>query len=87
MQRSGNGRPNVCAQNLLKCIVGEVPYSRLKGLSPEIIGSPMASGADIRREARHLIATLEPRVQVNDIIVAGNAEGEFIAVADVTSLE
>lgn len=87
MQRSGNGRPNVCAQNLLKCVVWEVPYSRLKGLSPHIIGSPMASGADIRREARQLISSCEPRVQVNDIIVAGNADGDFIAVADVTSLE
>ena len=33
MKASGNGAPEICVQNLLKTIRGEVPYERIKGLS------------------------------------------------------
>ena len=87
MLANGNGRPNVCAQNLLKCSVGEVPYCRNKGINPRVIGSPMSNTADLKQDARQLIENCEPRVRVNDIVVTGNAAGEFVAVASVTSLE
>ena len=31
MKASGNGAPEICVQNLLKTIRGEVPYERIKG--------------------------------------------------------
>ena len=30
MKASGNGAPEICVQNLLKTIRGEVPYERIK---------------------------------------------------------
>jgi len=87
MLANGNGRPSVCAQNLLKCSMGEVPYCRYKGLDPRIIGSPMSSTVEIKQDARQLIENCEPRVRVDNIAVTGNAQGEFTATASVTSLE
>lgn len=87
MLAKGNGKPSVCAQNLLKCTIGEVPYCRNKGIDPRVIGSPMSGTAEFKQNARRLIESCEPRVRVNDIVVTGNAEGEFLAVAYVTSLE
>jgi hypothetical protein len=47
----------------------------------------MSGTAEFKQNARRLIESCEPRVKVNDIVVTGNAEGEFSAVAYVTSLE
>lgn len=87
MLANGNGKPSICAQNLLKCTIGEVPYCRNKGINPLVIGSPMSGTAALKQNARRLIESCEPRVRVGDIAVAGNAEGEFSVTASVTSLE
>ena len=87
MLAKGNGNPSVCAQNLLKCVMGEVPYCRLKGLDPRAIGSPMSNTTEIKHNARTLISSCEPRCRIDDITVTGNAYGEFVAIASVTNLK
>lgn len=87
MLAKGNGNPSVCAQTLLKCVVGEVPYCRLKGLDPRIIGSPMSNFKEIKHNARMVIASCEPRCRVDDITVTRNAHGDFVTIATVTNLK
>ena len=50
MKASGNGAPEICVQNLLKTIRGEVPYERIKGIA----------------DVEFLVETYEPRVQLSD---------------------
>ena len=40
MKASGNGAPEICVQNLLKTIRGEVPYERIKGIDRTLIDKP-----------------------------------------------
>ena len=39
MKASGNGAPEICVQNLLKTIRGEVPYERITGIDRTLIDS------------------------------------------------
>ena len=87
MKASGNGNPKTCTENLLKCIRGEVPYERIKGLDSRIIDKPISEvQISARQDAEWLIETYEPRVQVKSINVAPEAfaNGAFSITADVT---
>ena len=90
MKSIGNGTPKQCAENLLKCIRGEVPYERIKGLDSRLVDKPI-SEAEIsaRQDAEWLIETYEPRVKVNAINVnpVDLANGGFSITADVTEKE
>jgi phage baseplate assembly protein W len=70
MKAQGNGRPEQCAENLLKITRGEVPYDRLKGLSSTAIDKPtrMAS-ASLKADAEWLLKTYEPRIDLNSLNV------------------
>lgn len=46
MLTSGNGNKNVCVQNLLAIIRGEVPYDRLRGLDAKVVDRPVTDAAD-----------------------------------------
>ena len=73
MKSSGNGNPRICAQNLLKCSRGEIPFERVKGLDPRIIHSPIAEAQQrIMQDADWLVSTYEPRVNVKGIAVTPN---------------
>ena len=68
MKSNGNGNPRTCAENLLKCFRGEVPYERLKGLDATIIHSPSVESVQrIMQDADSLIDSFEPRVDVKKI--------------------
>ena len=90
MQSNGNGSPKQCAINLLKCVRGEVPYERIKGLDPRLIDKPF-SDAQIaaRQDAEWLLETYEPRVEVKSINVGPDAfaNGSFSITANVTERE
>lgn len=45
MKASGNGAPEICVQNLLKTIRGEVPYERIKGIDRTLIDKPSETAA------------------------------------------
>ena len=46
MRAKGNGRPEVCATNLLKITRGEVSYDRIRGRDGALVG-------DLRVDFRH----------------------------------
>lgn len=89
MRASGNGRPQVCTQNLLQIVRGENPYERVKGLDPRMIDKPAETVApEVMQDAEWLIETYEPRVTVNEIRVGGSdgTQGRYTVTADVTEL-
>lgn len=68
MRAENNGDPLVCVENLIKTVRGEVPYERLKGLSREIIDTPVVTGRTaFARDVDWIIGTYEPRVKAGDI--------------------
>lgn len=90
MRASGNGAPDVCANNLLQIVRGEVPFERVKGLDPRMIDRPLAIvQGDIRQDAEWLLDTYEPRVTVNAINIdhAAGTDAGFVVTADVTETE
>ena len=64
MKASGNGAPEICVQNLLKTIRGEVPYERIKGIDRTLIDKPSETAATELHAG--LVETYEPRVQLSD---------------------
>ena len=90
MKANGNGAPEVCANNLLRMVRGEVPFERVKGLDPRIIDKPLSSvNAELDADAAWLIETYEPRVQFDGIAIsqADAATGGFTVTANVTEKE
>ena len=90
MKAEGNGRPAVCADNLLKINRGEVPYERVKGLDPRLIDRPFGiAEAEIQQDAEWLLETYEPRVEVNAININATdaASGGFALTADIKEQE
>ena len=86
MKAKGNGRPAVCADNLLRITRGEVPYERIKGLDPRLIDRPFGVvEAEIQQDAEWLLETYEPRVEVNgiDIDATDAVSGGFTVIANI----
>ena len=58
MKASGNGAPEICVQNLLKTIRGEVPYERIKGIDRTLIDKPSETAAtDLAADVEFLVET------------------------------
>lgn len=90
MLAKGNGTPIQCVQNLLSIIRGEVPFERVKGLDARLIDQPHLEAKDsLVEDAKWLIATYEPRVNVEDImIVATESEGgDFVLNVHIQNTE
>lgn len=67
MKASGNGAPEICVQNLLKTIRGEVPYERIKGIDRTLIDKPSETAAtDLAADVEFVVEIYEPRVQLSD---------------------
>ena len=84
MRAKGNGRPEVCASNLLKITRGEVAYDRIRGRDGALIDRPDAAD-EAAADAEWLLQTYEPRVDAE--AVAANAEaqaGDFDTIVDIT---
>lgn len=64
----GNGEPMQCVSNLLRMTRGECVYDRIKGMDPRLIDMNSDIAVPLMAsEARWLIKTYEPRVDVNSI--------------------
>lgn len=90
MRASGNGNPAVCVNNLLSISRGEVPFERVKGLDPRLIGKPVTiAEQEIQQDARWLLETYEPRVKVNGISLnqTNAVDGGFLVTADIEEKE
>lgn len=87
MRASGNGLKQVCANNLLATVRGEVWFDRLRGLNARGIDGPWANAtSDVRQDAAWVLQTYEPRAVVNSIEVSMDsaAEGNFGVTANIT---
>lgn len=67
MRASGNGAPQICVQNLLKTVRGEVPYERIKGIDRALIDMPSeTTRAELIADVEFVVETYEPRVALNN---------------------
>ena len=68
MRASNNSDVQVCMDNLLKTVKGEVPYSREKGIKRNIVDLPSdAAKLQIVMSANECIDNYEPRVDVRRV--------------------
>ena len=87
MKASGNGEPMQCVSNLLRITRGECPYDRIKGIDPALIDQPTEIVAPLMQaEAKWLIKTYEPRVDVDkvDINAITSQDGNFALNVETT---
>ena len=87
MKSSGNGNPRICAENILKCVRGEVPYGRVKGISPDIVHAPYTEARQrFVQDASLLVEIYEPRVRLEsiDLQPADGANGDFSISMELT---
>lgn len=90
MRASGNGDVNVCANNLLRIVRGEIPYERVKGLDPRLIDRPLEDAEmDIQQDAEWLLETYEPRGAVESVSVeqSDDSSGGFVVLAKIKERE
>lgn len=79
MRKNGNSRPDVCANNILSTIRGEVAYERVKGVDGRLHGQPMNTAAsEAQTDAERQLEIFEPRIDVDHIEVTGNETGDFV---------
>lgn len=70
MLSKNNSNPAVCVNNLLQIARGEVPYDRVKGIGIAQLDAPVALSADdIVEDAEWMLATYEPRAEVDEVEV------------------
>lgn len=79
MRKTGNGLPELCANNLLRIRRGEVAYERVKGIDGSLIDMPSEEAKDDAAEdAERQIEIFEPRIEVDSIETIGeNDAGSF----------
>ncbi len=84
MRAKGNGRPEVCAANLLKITRGEVSFDRIRGRDGALIDQPNAAD-EAAADAEWLLQTYEPRVDAEALAVDADARaGDFDTIVDIT---
>ena len=86
MLAKGNGAVNVCVNNLLRVVRGEVPYDRIKGLDPSLIDQNASLVApEVQQNAEWTIGIYEPRADVQRISVgrSDSANGLFNVTAEI----
>ena len=87
MRSSGNGNPRVCAENILRCVRGEIPYERVKGIAPSIVHAPYSEARQkFKQDASLLIEIYEPRVRLDfvDLKPTDGANGDFSISLELT---
>lgn len=78
MRKSGNSRPEVCANNILSTIRGEVAYERVKGIDGRLHDQPASTAtSEAETDAERQLEIFEPRIAVDKIEVTGTEFGDF----------
>ena len=88
MKAHGNGTPEICASNLLRMVRGEVPYDRVRGRDGSLIDQPNVTNKAVA-DARWLLETYEPRVEIDSVSSAPAAShiGDFAARVNIKRKE
>lgn len=89
MKATGNGTPEICVQNLLKTIRGEVPYERIKGIDRTLIDKPSETAAtDLTADVEFVVETYEPRVKLrsSDLTALAAQTGGFELKASIDNI-
>lgn len=88
MLSKNNSSPDVCVNNLLQIVRGEVPYDRVKGVSFAALDSPVTHAADeITEDAEWMLGTYEPRAEIDTIKVtpADAQNGHYTITATINT--
>lgn len=68
MKANGNGKSEICVQNLLRTIRGEVPYERTKGIDRTLIDRPSGTvKPELIADVEFVVETYEPRVSLDSV--------------------
>lgn len=90
MRAAGNGKPEVCAHNLVRTVRGEVAYVRTKGLDTQFIDQPSIGVSPLATaDARRQLQIFEPRINVDkyDFLAAMEDYGDVDNDFDLTKKE
>ena len=86
MKASGNGAPEICVQNLLKTIRGEMPYERIKGIDRTLIDKPSETAAtDLAADVEFLVETYE-QLSDSDLKALTAQTGDFELRASIDNI-
>ena len=80
MKKTGNGKPEQCAVNLLRIVRGEVPFDRLRGVDGSLTDKPSSTAVSLLREdMRWALGIYEPRMASAsvDVLSEDAANGHF----------
>ena len=71
MRAKGNGDKDVCVQNLLAIVRGEVPYDRLRGLDARTVDKAASDAVtEAKQDAEWVLETYEPRATIQEIVAS-----------------
>lgn len=87
MRAKGNGDKDVCVQNLLAIVRGEVPYDRLRGLDARTVDMAASDAVtEAKQDAEWVLETYEPRATTQEIVAAqiDAQNGNFTIKAVIT---
>lgn len=87
MRAKGNGDKDVCVQNLLAIVRGEVPYDRLRGLDARTVDMAAPDAVtEAKQDAEWVLETYEPRATIQEIVATrvDAQSGNFTLKAVIT---
>lgn len=91
MLAEGNSAVEPCARNLLSAMQREIPFSRSKGIDPDVYDVPFGDVAPFLDEsARETLTAYEPRINVDNVDLqfwqVEDEDGTYFTV-DITDRE
>lgn len=87
MRANGNGRPEVCAANLLKITRGEVPYDRIRGRDATLTDQPDLAD-EAAADMEWILQTYEPRIDAEAASAAAETRsGDFDTAVNISRKE
>lgn len=79
MKKSGNGKPETCAYNILRTVRGEVPFERTMGVSGSLIDQPANLVInEAETDALRQLEIFEPRIDADRVAVTSDGLGGFV---------
>lgn len=78
MRKSGNGKPETCAYNILRTVRGEVPFERTMGVSGSFMDRPSNVVInEAETDALRQLEIFEPRIDAERVAIIPGDLGSF----------